>query len=72
MFFLFFLIIKLYFLIPVVITQTFNPTAQLAIPTEIPTKEANTEIETQPIKVEDKLSNCSILFNILQVFYALC
>ena len=72
MFFLFFLIIKLYFLIPVVITQTFNPTAQFAIPTEIPTKEANTEIETQSIKVEDKLSNCSILFSILQVFYVLC
>ena len=32
-FFLFFLTIGLYFLIPAVIAQTFNPTAELAIPT---------------------------------------
>ena len=36
-FFLFFLIIDLYFLIPAVITQTFNPIVELAIPIEIPT-----------------------------------
>ena len=35
-----FLIIDLYFLIPVVITQSFDLTAELVIPIGIPTKEA--------------------------------
>ena len=35
----FFLIIDLYFLIPAVITQIFNPIAELVIPIGIPTKE---------------------------------
>ena len=37
-FFLFFLFIDLYFLIPAFITQTFNPIAELVIPIDIPTK----------------------------------
>ena len=44
-FFLFFLIIDLYFLIPAVITQIFTVTAELAIPTGKPTNEACAEIE---------------------------
>ena len=36
-FFIFFLIIDLYFLITPVIVQTFNPVAELAIPTGTPT-----------------------------------
>ena len=40
-FFLFFLIIDLYFLIPTVIKQIFNAIAELVIPIGIPTKEAN-------------------------------
>ena len=45
-FFLLFLFIDLYFLIPAAITQIFNPIAELVIPMEISTKEVKTEIET--------------------------
>ena len=41
----FFVIIDLCFLIPAVMKQIFNPTAELAIPAEIPTKKAKAEIE---------------------------
>ena len=40
-----FLIIDLCFLVPAVIAQIFNPTAEFAIPIEIPTKEVKVEIE---------------------------
>ena len=43
--FFFFLIIDLYLLIPEVISQIFNPIAELIIPTRIPTKEAKAEIQ---------------------------
>ena len=43
-FFFFFLIIDLYFLIPAVIAQSFNPIAELVIPKGIPTKEAKAEM----------------------------
>ena len=44
MFFLFFfLLIDLYFSIPAVIAQIFNPTAELLIPTGTTTNEVNTE-----------------------------
>ena len=39
-FVLFFLIIDLYFLIPAVIAETSNPTAEIWISTRIPSKEA--------------------------------
>ena len=55
-FFLFFLIIDLYFLIHAVITQMFNPTEELAIPTETSTTEAKAEIERHSEKVEAKIS----------------
>ena len=45
-FFFCFLIIDLCFLIATVITQIFNPTADLVIPIGIPTKEAKAEMET--------------------------
>ena len=51
--------IDLYFLIPEVIAKIFNPTAELVIPTGIPTNEANGEIETQPLTVEIKITKCS-------------
>ena len=38
--------IDLYFLIPPVILQIFNPTAKLAISTGIQTNKANAEIQT--------------------------
>ena len=58
--FLFFLFIDLYFLIPAVITQIFNPIAELVIPLGIPTKKTKAEMETHPVIVEVKISECSI------------
>ena len=55
MFFFFFLIIDLYFLIPVAIVQIFNPSAELVIPIGIPSKEAKSEIEIHPVIVEAKI-----------------
>ena len=46
-FLLFFLMIDLYFLIPAVNAQIFNPTAELVMPTGMPTNETNAEIETK-------------------------
>ena len=43
---LFFLIIDLYFLIPAIIAQIFNPTTEIAIPIRILTKKSKAEIET--------------------------
>ena len=59
-FFFFFLIIDVYFLIPAVIAQIFNPIAELIIPIGIPTKKARAEMETHPVIVEIKVSKCSI------------
>ena len=59
-FFFFFLIIDLYFLIPTVIAQIFNPIEELVIPIGIPTKEAKAEIETHPVIVQAKTRKCSI------------
>ena len=59
-FFLFLLIIDLYFLIMAVIAQIFILTAELAIPTGIPTKEAKEDMRTHPLTVEAKISKCSI------------
>ena len=44
----FFLIIDLYFVIPAVIAQIFNPIAELVIPIGIPSKEGKAEIEIHP------------------------
>ena len=44
-YFFFFLINYLYFLIPAVVAQTFNPTVELVIPTRTQTNKANAEIE---------------------------
>ena len=59
-FLLFFLIIDLYFLIPGVTTQIFNPTLELAIPIGIPPKEAKAEMETYPVMIEIAINECSI------------
>ena len=59
-FFLFFLIIGLHFLIPSVITQIFNPTVKLVIPTGIAMTEAKAKIETQLVNIEAKMSKCLI------------
>ena len=60
MFFLLFLIIDLYFLIPAVIAQSFHPIAELVIPIGIPSKEAKVEIEIHPVIVKAKIRKCSI------------
>ena len=59
-FFFFFLKIDLYVLILVVITQMFIVVAEMAVPTGITTKEAKTEIETYPVTMEVKISECSV------------
>ena len=51
----FFLIIDLYFLIPVAIVQIFYPSAELVIPIRIPSKEEKSEIEIHPVIVEAKI-----------------
>ena len=47
------------FLNPGFITQSFNPTAELAIPREISTSETEAEIEIQPETVETQVSKFS-------------
>ena len=59
-FFIFFLIIDLYFLIPAVLTQIFNQISELVIPIEIPTKEAKVVIETHPVIMVITISELSI------------
>ena len=49
----------LYFLIPAVFTQIFNPIAELVIPIEIPIKEAKAEIETHLLIEEMSVSKWS-------------
>ena len=58
-FFFFFYIIDLYFLISVVTAQTYNPTAELVMPTETQINEANAETEIQIVIFEAKISKCS-------------
>ena len=52
-FFLFFLIIDLYVLIPTVTAQTFNPNVELAMTIEIPNcSKAKAETETHSMIIE--------------------
>ena len=55
-----FLIIDLYFLIPLVIAQIFNPIAELVNRIGIPTKKAKAEMETHPVIVEITVSEWSV------------
>ena len=50
-------------MIPAVITQIFNTTAELVIPARTATNEVNAEIETQPVIGEAKISKCSAANN---------
>ena len=59
-FFYFFLFFDLYFLIPAVIAQIFNPIAELVIATRIPTKEAKVEMETHPKIIKITISKWSL------------
>ena len=49
----------LYFLIPGVVPQIFNPITELVIPIGIPAKEEKTEMETHPA-IEITISKWSI------------
>ena len=57
----FFLIIDLYFLIPAIIAQVFNPAEELVMSIEIQTKEVTAEIETHPVTAE---ANVSVQYNL--------
>ena len=57
---LLFLNYDLYFLIPAVIAQMFNPVEELVIPIGIPTKEVKAEIEIHQVTAEANIRNCSI------------
>ena len=59
-FFLFFLIIDLYFLIPAVTAQIFNTIAELVIPIEIPSKETKIGMETHSVIVGITISKWSV------------
>ena len=54
-FFFFFLIIDLYFLVPAVISQIFNPIKELVISIGIAIKEAKAEIIMHPAIIEAKI-----------------
>ena len=55
MFLFLFLILDLYVLIPAIIAQVFNGTAELATPIETLNKEAKAEIETHPVVAEAEI-----------------
>ena len=58
--FFFFLINDLYFLIPAIIVQIFNPISEIVIPIEIPSKESKEEIKIHPVIAEAKIRKSSI------------
>ena len=51
------------------ITQMFNPTVELVIPTGTQTNGANTETEKQPVTVETKISKFLHNLNTYMSFY---
>ena len=55
-----FLIIYLYFLILAFISYIFLVITKPATPTDIPTKEESSELETHPLTVEAKISKWSV------------
>ena len=59
-FLLFVLIMDLYFLIPAVIAQMFNPISELLISIGIPTKGAKVEIEIHSLTAKAETSKRSI------------
>ena len=59
-FFPFSLIIDLYFLLIAIMSQVFNSTTELTVPTEMKIKEAKVEIQTHLLTLEAKISKLSI------------
>ena len=62
----------MYFLIPAVITQMFNPIAELVIPRGVPVKEAKSEMETHPVPLEINISKCSVFSKPYKLSYTSC
>ena len=58
--FFFFFSIDIKFLIPVVISHIFNPTAGLVLTIGITAKETKTEIEIHPVTADAKIRKCSM------------
>ena len=54
----FFFIIDLYFLIPAVTAQIFNPTLKLVTCIGMLTEEGKAEIEINPVTAEAKIRKC--------------
>ena len=67
-FLFFFWTIELYFLIASVISQIFNPIAELVTPIGIPNKEAKTEMETHSVILESTIRMWSIYQNSTNFF----
>lgn len=61
-----FLILDLHFLIPAVTAKFSNPIVRLAVAKKMSVHKAKTEIETQLLIAETKISDCSIQFEIIQ------
>ena len=57
-FFFLFLIIDVYFLIPAIIAEIFNSTAESPMSIGILTKEAKAEIKSHPLTAEAQISKC--------------
>ena len=55
-----FLTIDLYFLVPAINSQIFNPISEPVIPKGIQIKEVKAEVETYLVILEAKTRNCSI------------
>ena len=51
------------------ISQIFNPTAEILIPTGTQTNETNAEIETQLVTVETKIRKAQLNLNTYMSFY---
>ena len=62
-FFFFFFIIDLYFLIPAIITQISNSTAELVMHAAVPSKEAKVEMKIHSVTVETKINKRSKQLN---------
>ena len=68
-FFFLFLIIDLYFQIPTVIPQIFNPTAELAMSIGILNSDEKAEIKTYLDTAETNIFDYSIYFKVTQTFW---
>ena len=66
----FFSMVDYYFVVPAVIAQIFNPSAELVIPIGTLTNEANTKIVIQPATAETKIRKSSNWFRAHAPFYA--